>query len=36
MQVAYNGKPLYYFAADKAAGDTIGQGVNDVWFIAEP
>jgi predicted lipoprotein with Yx(FWY)xxD motif len=36
MQVAYDGKPLYYFAADKAAGDTTGQGVNDVWFIVEP
>jgi len=36
LQVAYNGKPLYYFAADKVAGDTTGQGVNDVWFIAEP
>ncbi len=36
MQVAYDGKPLYYFIADKAPGDTEGQGVNDVWFIAEP
>jgi predicted lipoprotein with Yx(FWY)xxD motif len=36
LQVAYNGKPLYTFASDKAAGDTTGQGVNDVWFIAEP
>ena len=36
LQVSYNGKPLYYFAADKAAGDTTGDGVNDVWFIAEP
>ena len=36
MQVAYNGSPLYYYAADKAAGDTNGQGVGDVWFIAQP
>ena len=36
LQVAYGGKPLYYFAADQAAGDTNGQGVNDVWFIAQP
>ena len=36
MQVTYNGAPLYYFAADKAAGDTIGQGVSGVWFVAAP
>lgn len=36
MQVAYDGSPLYYFAADKVAGDTKGQGVGDVWFIAQP
>ncbi len=35
-QVTYNGAPLYYFAADKAAGDTNGQGINDVWFLATP
>ena len=35
-QVSYNGKPLYYFASDKAPGDTNGQGANDVWFIAQP
>jgi predicted lipoprotein with Yx(FWY)xxD motif len=36
MQVTYNGAPLYYFAADKAAGDTNGQGVSGVWFVAAP
>jgi predicted lipoprotein with Yx(FWY)xxD motif len=32
QQATYNGWPLYYFGADTAAGDTNGQGVNDVWF----
>ena len=36
MQVAYGGSPLYYYSGDKAAGDTKGQGVGDVWFIAQP
>ena len=31
-QLTVNGWPLYFFAADAAAGDTNGQGVNDVWF----
>ena len=35
-QVTYNDAPLYYFAADKAPGDTTGQGVNNVWFVAAP
>ena len=35
-QVAYNGWPLYYFAADKAPGDTTGHEVGDVWFVAVP
>ena len=33
-QVTYNGAPLYYFAADAAAGDTKGQGLNNKWFVA--
>lgn len=35
-QVSINGLPLYYFAGDTAAGDTNGQGINDVWFLASP
>jgi len=35
-QVTLNGWPLYYFAGDTAAGDTNGQGVNDVWFVVTP
>lgn len=35
-QVTYNGAPLYYFAADAAAGDVKGQGYGGVWFLAAP
>uniref|UniRef100_I2PZB4 Lipoprotein with Yx(FWY)xxD motif n=1 Tax=Desulfovibrio sp. U5L TaxID=596152 RepID=I2PZB4_9BACT len=35
-QVTYAGYPLYYFANDKAPGDTTGQGVNDVWHVVDP
>jgi predicted lipoprotein with Yx(FWY)xxD motif len=36
IQVTYDGRPLYYFAADKAAGDTKGQGVKNVWYVIDP
>jgi predicted lipoprotein with Yx(FWY)xxD motif len=35
-QVAYNDIPLYYFAADKVAGDTNGQWAGDSWFVVAP
>lgn len=35
-QVTYKGLPLYYFFKDKAAGDTLGQGVNNVWYVVAP
>lgn len=35
-QVAYKGMPLYFFANDKAAGDTNGDKVANVWFAAVP
>jgi len=33
-QWAYMGRPLYYYAADKNAGDLFGDGFNNVWFAA--
>ena len=33
-QVTYNGAPLYHFAKDTAPGDTKGQGIGNVWFVA--
>jgi predicted lipoprotein with Yx(FWY)xxD motif len=36
LQLTLGGKPLYYFKGDAAAGDTNGQGLNDVWYLASP
>jgi predicted lipoprotein with Yx(FWY)xxD motif len=32
-QLKYGTWTLYYFANDAAAGDTKGQGLNDVWWV---
>jgi len=36
LQVTYNNRPLYHFASDTGPGDTSGQGVGGVWFVAKP
>jgi len=35
-QIAYKGWPLYYYIQDKKSGDTLGDGVNGVWFVVKP
>lgn len=36
MQTTYKGWPLYYYAGDGEAGDTNGEGVNNIWFVGKP
>ncbi len=36
LQVTYNGMPLYFWYSDGKPGDTTGQGVGGVWFVAKP
>ncbi|WP_377268253.1 SCO0930 family lipoprotein [Peterkaempfera sp. SMS 1(5)a] len=35
-QLTVAGWPMYLYAADSAAGDTNGQGVNQVWWAVQP
>ena len=35
-QVEYNGHLLYTFASDTAPGQTNGEGVGGIWFVATP
>ncbi len=35
-QWAYMGKPLYTWVKDKKPGDTMGDGVKNVWHAAHP
>lgn len=34
MQWAYDGKPLYFYVGDKAAGDMTGDGMGGKWHVA--
>ena len=35
-QVTYNGHPLYFYARDAKSGDTLGQGIGDIWYVVKP
>jgi len=35
-QITVNGMPVYYFAKDTKAGDILGQGVDDAWYLVSP
>ena len=35
-QLAYKGKPLYYWIKDTKPGDKTGDGFNGVWRVAAP
>ena len=35
-QLTYGGAPLYTYIKDLKPGDTNGQGVGGVWFVAKP
>ncbi len=35
-QIEYNGHPLYTFSGDTAPGQTKGEGITGMWFVATP
>jgi predicted lipoprotein with Yx(FWY)xxD motif len=35
-QTTYKGYPLYSFVQDKSSGDTVGNNLGGVWFVAKP
>jgi predicted lipoprotein with Yx(FWY)xxD motif len=36
VQMTYNGKPLYFYAADTSGSNALGDGVNGVWHVVRP
>lgn len=34
-QTTYKGWPLYYYSGDSKAGDTNGDGIQKIWFVAK-
>ncbi|MFI5662222.1 hypothetical protein [Streptomyces sp. NPDC051684] len=34
-QATYAGHPLYYYADDHRAGDTKGQGIDQIWYVLD-
>ncbi|MCX5535091.1 hypothetical protein OG785_31635 [Streptomyces sp. NBC_00006] len=34
-QATYAGHPLYYYADDHKAGDTKGQGIDQIWYVLD-
>lgn len=35
-QVTFAGHPLYVYAGDSSAGQTNGEGLDDVWYVVSP
>ncbi|MDQ0864962.1 COG4315 family predicted lipoprotein [Arthrobacter globiformis] len=35
-QITLNGMPVYHYAKDTKAGDILGQGVNNAWYLVSP
>ncbi|MGD9890800.1 MAG: hypothetical protein AB7R89_16450 [Dehalococcoidia bacterium] len=35
-QVAYEGRPLYFYRDDEQPGDTLGDGVGGIWHVVRP
>lgn len=35
VQYTWDGKPVYFYVGDKAAGDTNGDGYDNLWHIAK-